>query len=249
MSEDHAIPAATLVVFRDRPGAAELLFVERAASMAFAGGAIVFPGGRVDPGDHVLGALRPDLDPQDSAARVAAIRETIEEAGLAVGVVGAIDMHAARAALAGGVALGAVLGEAGARLDLDALVPFAHWCPAPRAHSRTFDTRFYLARTPEGAAPAEVDATENVGLFWATAADVLARAAAGSVRMIFPTRRNLERLALSASFIEACTNAAAHAIDRVVPWVETREEGMMLCIPTHLGYPVTAEPLEQAMRG
>ena len=47
------IPAATLVLFRDHPGRApDLLFVERAKTMAFAGGAIVFPGGRVDPGDQ-----------------------------------------------------------------------------------------------------------------------------------------------------------------------------------------------------
>lgn len=50
-----AIPAATLVIFRDRPSLApELLMVERAGSMAFAGGALVFPGGRVDPADRTL---------------------------------------------------------------------------------------------------------------------------------------------------------------------------------------------------
>jgi hypothetical protein len=53
-----AIPAATLVVFRDVAGGApELLLVERAKAMAFAGGALVFPGGRVDPGDHALAAM------------------------------------------------------------------------------------------------------------------------------------------------------------------------------------------------
>jgi 8-oxo-dGTP pyrophosphatase MutT (NUDIX family) len=44
------IPAATLVIFRDAAGAPELLMVERAKAMAFAGGALVFPGGRIDPG-------------------------------------------------------------------------------------------------------------------------------------------------------------------------------------------------------
>ena len=51
-----AIPAATLVVFRERAGTTpELLMVERAKEMRFAAGALVFPGGRVDPGcwrDH-----------------------------------------------------------------------------------------------------------------------------------------------------------------------------------------------------
>ena len=54
------IPAATLVVFRETPGLPELLMVERAKAMAFAGGAMVFPGGRIDPEDHALAALHPD---------------------------------------------------------------------------------------------------------------------------------------------------------------------------------------------
>ena len=51
-----AIPASTLVLFRERSGAPELLMVERARAMVFAGGALVFPGGRIDPGDHALAA-------------------------------------------------------------------------------------------------------------------------------------------------------------------------------------------------
>src|SRR3546814_8670219 len=49
------IPATTLVLFRETGAAPpDLLFVERAHTMTFAAGAIVFPGGRVDPGDHDL---------------------------------------------------------------------------------------------------------------------------------------------------------------------------------------------------
>ena len=51
------IPAATLVIFRHRlAGPPELLVVERSANMAFAGGAIVFPGGRIDADDHAIAA-------------------------------------------------------------------------------------------------------------------------------------------------------------------------------------------------
>ena len=47
--EQPAIPAATLVVVREPHGdPPELLMVERAQGMAFAGGALVFPGGRID---------------------------------------------------------------------------------------------------------------------------------------------------------------------------------------------------------
>ncbi|MFL6801753.1 MAG: NUDIX hydrolase, partial [Sphingomicrobium sp.] len=53
---DEAIPAATLIVARDRAvGPPELLMVERAEGMAFAAGALVFPGGRIDEADRRLG--------------------------------------------------------------------------------------------------------------------------------------------------------------------------------------------------
>ena len=54
---DAGRPAATVVIIRDRPDeAAELLMVERASTMAFAAGALVFPGGAVDPADLALAA-------------------------------------------------------------------------------------------------------------------------------------------------------------------------------------------------
>ena len=53
---DGAIPAATLVIMRPsgNGGPDEILMVKRASNMAFAAGAVVFPGGRVDPDDHLV---------------------------------------------------------------------------------------------------------------------------------------------------------------------------------------------------
>jgi 8-oxo-dGTP pyrophosphatase MutT (NUDIX family) len=240
-----SIPAATLVLFRDGPAGPEHLFVERAATMVFAGGALVFPGGRVDPGDYELAARYPHLDPDDAAARIAAVRETIEEAGIAVGIDADVDVL--RDALAAGTAIGPLIDIHGLTLDPDALVPFARWCPNFK-ETRTFDTRFYLARVAADHAEARVDETENVHLFWATAADVLARADAGEVKIIFPTRRNLERLATLANFDAARNHAAAHPVDTVTPWIEDRDGAQHLCIPDGLGYPVTSEALQRAMR-
>ncbi len=246
-----AIPAATLVVFRDAgDGPPELLFVERAKAMAFAGGALVFPGGRVDPGDHALAAVLGTGD-AESAARIAAVRETIEEAGLPIGLSPMPSPTAfarMRAALHAGTAFGEALTDAAVGLDLDALEYFARWRPA-HAHARIFDTRFYLARLPAGAPEAQVDATENVRLFWATAADVLAEADAGRATIIFPTRRNLERLAQFADFAAAVEHARAHPVRTVTPWTETRDGVEHLCIPHDLGYPITSEPMSDAVRG
>ena len=114
---------------------------------------------------------------------------------------------------------------------------------------RIFDTRFYLARLPRDAPDPVVDDTENVRVFWATAQAVLDDADAGRVRIIFPTRRNLERLARFASFEDAAADAARHPIRTVTPWAEDRDGVSHLCIPDDLGYPVTSEPITSAMRG
>jgi 8-oxo-dGTP pyrophosphatase MutT (NUDIX family) len=54
----------------------EVLLVRRAAELSFHGGAWVFPGGRIDPHELVE---RPE---EAEAARVCAVREVAEEAGL-----------------------------------------------------------------------------------------------------------------------------------------------------------------------
>lgn len=250
---NDAIPAATLVLFREHGPVPELLFVERSTALAFAGGALVFPGGRVDPGDRALAATFGG-DPDDLAARIAAIRETVEEAGVPIGLSprssGTLPgtLAALRVALHGGAAFGAVLADHGLTIDPHALTAFARWVPA-HATMRRFDTRFYLARLPDDAPAPVVDDTENVRLFWATARAVLDDADAGRVRIIFPTRRNLERLARFTSFAAAAADAATHDIRAVTPWIETRDGEEHLCIPGDLGYPVTSERLAEAMRG
>jgi len=244
----EAIPAATLVLMREtRSGPPELLVTERTGRMAFAAGALVFPGGRIDPDDHdsAAGFALPD-----AAARIAAIRETIEETGLAPGLSPAPDA-AAVAALREGIMreepFAPLLVALGLALDLDALTPFARWCPNFR-ETRRFDTLFFLAEAPAGAPDPTVSEHEAVRAFWASAADILAEVEAGDAHVIFPTRRNLERLALFASIADARADAALHPVTRITPWVEQRGGVPQVCIPEGIGYPVTCEPLETARR-
>ena len=51
------------------------------------------------------------------------------------------------------------------------------------------------------------------------AAEILAEVDAGHAHVIFPTRRNLERLARFASIAEAYADAARHAVTRITPWL------------------------------
>ena len=237
-----AIPAATLVVMRDRPGAApELLVVERSAKMAFAAGAIVFPGGRIDDADRDLGG--------DDAAKVTAIRETLEESAVAVGLgdVAAPDGPAFQAALLGGEPFAALVSRLGLTLNPAALIPFARWRPA-FVHARIFDTMFYLARAPAGPWQPIPQPSECAAAEWASAADLLARIAAGTATAIFPTKRNLERLATYADFNTAAADAARWPTDTITPWVEVRDGVDHVCILENVGYPVTSEPLVTAFR-
>ena len=251
-----ATPAATMVIFRDNPSGGEplLLMVERIKAMAFAGGAAVFPGGKVDAADFDYAAmLGGPLELDEAAARLAAIRETIEEAGLALGLSGVADpadCDDARAALHDGDSLQVVCVRHNWTPDLTQLVPWSRWRPpAFERASRVFDTRFYLVNAGKSAPLATVDNTENTALFWASAADVLEKADKGEVKIIFPTRRNLERLAMFGDFDSASAHAAAHPVSTVLTYVEEREDGRWLCIPDGHGYPVTEESFANAMRG
>ena len=246
---DEPIPAATLVVVRDRAdGQPELLMVERASGMAFAGGALVFPGGRIDQPDRQL------ADPfgyADGAARVAAIRETIEETAVAVGLdpLPSVDNAAAmQDSLVADRRFAELLEDVGVGLDLEALTPLARWLPNFHV-TRRFDTLFFLARAPAGAWLPRVIEGECSGAYWLTAADALERERSGHARLIFPTRRNLERLARHPSFDAMIADAEAHPIEPITPWVEDHAGEKFIVIPDRLGYPVTRERLDGLWRG
>ena len=244
---DEAIPAATLIVVRDREhGPPELLMVERAGGMAFAAGALVFPGGRIDAADRKLAD-----DVGIGAAAVAAIRETLEETAIPVGISPMPDREAClelQSKLIADDDFGQLLANAGSSLDAAALTPFARW--VPRFHAvRKFDTLFFVARCPEGEWQPRVIEGECAGAAWLSAADVLEREQREEARLIFPTRRTLERLAQQSSFEEIRSDALAYPVEPITPWVEERDGEQFITIPAHLGFPVTQEKLDGLWRG
>ena len=194
--------------------------MKRNAGLRFMGGVYVFPGGSVaaSDGDPALekqlahGALPWDElgdSARDRAFAIAAIRETLEEAGLLLGtedaVLEAARLRALRAQLASGIDFGALLSLSRLTLDLSQLAPLVRWV-TPLSEPIRFDTRFYVARLPAGQI-AEPDTRESVDLKWLSPRAALAQTESGSMRLAPPTHRTLHEL----QDIESVTALRAHA--------------------------------------
>lgn len=252
---DTAQPAATLVLLRDGIVAPEIFMQARAKTMGFAAGMMAFPGGKVDAHDAELAAtslVRGSAgDADDAAARIAAVRESFEEAGLLLTqgpAIGDADFASAQPAIAAReLRFADFLARFDQVIDLDVLVPFARWVPPANATHRRYDTRFYLTRCPEGA-KAGHDGKEATTSCWITASEALARADRREAEVIFPTRRNLERLALFTSIDALIDHARTTPLVTVQPEVRMTDDGPYICIPEGIGYPVTSEPLTSAIR-
>ena len=262
---EEPIPAATVVIFRRAPhgGPPEILMAQRGSAMRFAGGALVFPGGRVDAADRDLARALAGLGGDgagngaddladdaliDAAARIAGIRETLEETGLVIGVdrpVSPAEAVEARRLLLEEGGIGPVLSAMGWGLVPGQLVPFARWWPR---RPKTFDTRFYLADLGSGVVDISEDGTEFTRMFWLTAAEALRQGDTGEFSLMFPTRMNLERLALFASFADAKAHAEVTPIDAITARIEDRNGEQWLVIPDGLGYPVRGQPMSMVRR-
>jgi glyoxylase-like metal-dependent hydrolase (beta-lactamase superfamily II)/8-oxo-dGTP pyrophosphatase MutT (NUDIX family) len=212
-------PAATLVLLRDGRDGLEVLITIRPQHLRFMGGAAVFPGGAVDPGDRddrwtkatnqppgdAIQALE-EPDPRAArAAFVCAFREAFEEVGYISGrgPIGSVERARAEDST---MLLEHLLGL-GVVVDLAALVPAGRWV-TPAASRVRFDTWFFLASVPSDwepvPNPAEVDRC-----FWATPGAALEGLAAGDLVMAPPTIRMLQRLASLPHVSSALASARA----------------------------------------
>ncbi len=247
-----AVPArdaATLVVVRDvAAGGIEVFFVERGKS-GFLGGAVVFPGGKLDASDLDPTWARRATAPRTPAApiadgdallrglAVAACREALEEAAI-LPIAGATLAHAERLdwrdRLARGRAtLGELLDARGARLDLASMHPFARWI-TPVAESRRFDARFFLF-VADGALTGAHDDHETTASFWASPGEVLRRFGEGALQLAPPTHRTLEVLAKAVDARDAVRIASSSCVEaicpRLVPHRDARGETVALVLP------------------
>jgi 8-oxo-dGTP pyrophosphatase MutT (NUDIX family) len=254
-----AVPrdAATVVLTRDGANGPEVYLLRRAASMAFAAGAFVFPGGSVDPRDQDL----PDsawvgpppsywaqaltcAEPTARSLVCAAVRETFEESGVLlagpdgdaiVADTSGDDWEVDRLALLDReLSFSAFLDKRGLVMRTDLLRAWAHWI-TPEVEPKRFDTRFFVAALPAGQRTRDVGG-EADRVTWMAPADAIAGGERGEMVLMPPTIATLRDVA-SYSSVDALLDAERE-IETVFPKLVLDEnEKLQFLLPNDPAYP------------
>jgi 8-oxo-dGTP pyrophosphatase MutT (NUDIX family) len=201
-----ARPASTVVVLREgRSGAPfEILMVRRNDKVAFMAGSYVFPGGRVDDEDR----------PRPGGPLPAAVFPDLtdeEEATFRIACVRELQE------------------EANVRITVDDLYPYAHWV-TPEVEIRRYDTRFFLARMPEGQV-AKHDESETTALEWLSPREAIARFQSCDLLLPPPTWTTIRQLAPRTSIDDVFAWARTRTIVRVMPGFFRNGEEATLTLP------------------
>ena len=234
-------PAATLLLLRDGETGLEILMIERHGKSGFASGATVFPGGRVDAGDHVLvPQCRGDAGPDEQALRIAAIRESYEESGVLLGRRAGAPALLSAEELAEFRTRHDAIGNfteavttAELELATDELVRVAHWI-TPEFEPKRFDTHFFAAVTPPEQI-AQEDGHEAVEAVWLAPQAVLDAAERGERYLMLPTFVLLSQFAEYATAADALAAERLRTISTVMPQITQTAEGLYIRVPETLG--------------
>jgi 8-oxo-dGTP pyrophosphatase MutT (NUDIX family) len=251
------VPAATILLLREGESGLEVLMTKRHDNAYFAGGALVFPGGKVDGSDQALIATSRGLGQFSKPAPefyVAGVRETFEECGMLLarprGGERLLDRAELKAVVArhggGETGFARFAAEGEHELATDLLVHFAHWI-TPVDRPKRYDTHFFLAPAPEDQEPI-VDGHEATELAWIRPADAIAESEARRINLVFATRMNLLLLAESRSVEEAMARAKTRPVVTVTPRIEKTPAGAVLRIPPEAGYAISELAMDKVAR-
>jgi 8-oxo-dGTP pyrophosphatase MutT (NUDIX family) len=128
-----------------------------------------------------------------------------------------------------------VFEEAGVELpDPGALVGFSRWITPPEVRIR-FDTHFFLAPAPDGAAP-RPDGGETVGADWWEPAAALAAHERDELFLVFPTIKTLEQLTGFGSAQHLLGWAEGREVVPIEPRVVMEGEVARVVLPGEPGY-------------
>ncbi len=247
------IPAATVLLIRDGEDGLEVFMVKRHKNIDFAGGALVFPGGKLDitdsdPDIRQFCTVRDELTGEQLAMRIGGIRETFEESGVLLAREDGSDTflngeHSAalqpyRDRLNDGeITMKEIAAQENIKYACDIMQPFAHWITPPAFHKQ-FDTRFYVVRSP-GEQLASHDEGETTDSLWIKPQQALEDAVEKRRIVVFATRANLTKLGESADCGSALVTARETKITTIMPVPEETEGGSIFRIPEEAGYGFT----------
>ena len=255
------IPAATVISLRDTPTGMEVLMVQRTKKADFAGGALLFPGGKVDNSDYEVlkldrCSLPNNVPDNQKALRVAGVREMFEEAGLLF-VRGSGDTHVIskeraevlkniyrQDLLSQKITFHEIVEAEDLVVASDLLIPFAHWI-TPITGRKRFDTHFLVAQSPDGHI-ASHDGSETLDTVWIDPLTAITEAEEGKRRVVFPTRMNLKKVSESTTVASAIRLAKITPVVTVLPEVHDVDGGRHLKIPIEAGYGISEITVDYA---
>lgn len=172
--------AASAICARDGDAGLEVLVLRRSDGSRFLPGYVAFPGGAVDAADEAH-ALR-WFGTAGEAPRAAAVREVLEEVGLAI--------------VRGGIVSAAALGSGAidaAPPDAAQLIEIAHWIAPPEVPVR-FDARYFAVAARASLDPVP-DGYEVSAAWWVGPAQLLEEWRGGAHRLYWPTYHTVVQLA------------------------------------------------------
>jgi 8-oxo-dGTP pyrophosphatase MutT (NUDIX family) len=192
--------AATVVLLRDAEPGLQTWLLRRVPKMAFAPGMSVFPGGGVDPVDR-------QLDDVAAPERIARQLGTdVEHAAVLIRT-----------------AVREVAEEADVTLIPGALWPWARWI-TPEAEPRRYDTFFFVAALPPGAAAASVT-SEASHADWISVLGALDEYHRGERPMLPPTFATLTELSRYPTTADVVRAAAERSMAPIQPKLRQEPDG------------------------
>lgn len=207
--------SSTVVLVRSAPDAPEVFMVKRHERSSF-GTAYAFPGGVLEDVDNKVHdactgmsplAANRILDVEDGGLDYfsAATRELFEESGVLLGntTMTAADRSDARTRLNdGSLGWDQFVFSNDLSIQCNELHYFSFWI-TPVGLPKRYSTRFFLAKIPAGQS-ASHDGAELTDSCWLPARQILQARRDKSMRVHYPTRKTLERVALFDSTAALC---------------------------------------------
>ena len=172
--------AASVIVARGGNAGLEVLVLERGAASRFLPGYVAFPGGATDETDAALAERW--FGTAGESARACAVRELLEEVGLALtsdGLVESVDRSIES------------LSPSPPRVEQ--LAEIAHWIAPPQVPVR-FDARYYAVRAPVGLRVVP-DGGETADAWWASPRELIEDWSAGRRALFWPTYYTMREIA------------------------------------------------------